>query len=117
MHFAYCLSAIERVGAYPLFGLSGQISFKKFLSAGLTAGGLVRYAQRGCRQKWAADKTLLLNGGDEPVIGLAADIGASGGRAFYGGDEMRIARLVHAQTPAVTVGRDGNRNELCVVRK
>jgi hypothetical protein len=99
------------------FGLSSQIAFKKFLRAGLTAGGLVCYAQGSGGQKWATDKTLLLNGGDKPVIGLTTDIGASGGRAFYGGDEMRIARLVHAQAPAVTVGCGGNKTELSAVRK
>lgn len=88
------------------------------MRAGLAAGGLVRYAQRGCGKKWAADEPLLLNGGDKPVIGLATDIGASGSGAFHGGDQMRIGRLVHAQAPAWTaVGRGKNRNDLSAARK
>lgn len=101
-----------------MFGLAGQISFKKFLSAGLAAGGFVREAQGGCGKKWAADEPLLLNGGDKPMIGFTTDIGASGSGAFHCGNQMRIARLVHAQAPEETAACRGKiRNDLSAVRK
>jgi hypothetical protein len=40
----------------------------------------------------------LLNRNDKPVIGLAADVGASGRGAFHGCYQMRVARVAHKVT-------------------
>jgi hypothetical protein len=72
-----------------------QISLKKLLRAGLTAGGFVRRSQAAGGRVWTTDEALAVRGGDEPVIGLAADIGASGSGAFYRDEQMWITRFAH----------------------
>jgi hypothetical protein len=44
-----------------------------------------------------ASKTLL-NGDDEPVLRLAADVGASGRGTLDRCNQMRVARLRHCET-------------------
>jgi hypothetical protein len=61
-----------------------QKSFQEFLSARLTAGWLIRSPQTGCRQIVTAGESLVLYGGDEPVIGFTSDIGAARSSAFHG---------------------------------
>jgi len=65
-----------------------QISLKKFLRTGLTAGRFVRRSQAGGGQVWTADEAIAVRRGDKPVIGLAADIGASGSGALYRDDQI-----------------------------
>lgn len=76
-----------------------QVSLKKFLCAGLTAGRFIWRSEAGGGNEWTADEALAVHGGDEPVIGLATDIGASGSGAFYRGDQMRIAKFAHEPAP------------------
>jgi hypothetical protein len=66
--------------------LPGEISFKDFLRACLAADGLICRAERRYGQVWSADKAVLIDKRDEPVIGLATDVGASGSGAFNGGN-------------------------------
>jgi hypothetical protein len=77
--------------------LLGEISFKTFLGACLTASRFIRGAQIGSSRVWAASKTLL-NRDSEPVIGFAADVGASWRGALHGRNQMRIARSGHRYT-------------------
>jgi hypothetical protein len=64
------------------------------LSTCLAASRLIYGAQGGSGRVWPASKTLL-NRDDEPMIGLSADIGASGRSALYSGNQMRVAWLDH----------------------
>jgi hypothetical protein len=74
-----------------------QISFQQFLRAGLAASRLVGGPQSGSGQIRAAEKATLADRGYEPVVGFTADVGASGSRAFYGDDQVRVARFGHRQ--------------------
>lgn len=42
---------------------------------------------------------MLINDRDEPVIRFAMDVGASGSRAFDGGDQKGIAKFGHKDAP------------------
>ena len=75
-----------------------QVSLKELLRTGLTAGRLVRRSQADGGQVWTADEALAVRRGDKPVIGLAADIGASRSGALYRDDEMWITRFAHKPT-------------------
>ena len=89
-----------RVDGYERSLVSGrQISLKKFLRAGLPAGRFVQRSQTDGGNEGTADKALALRRDDEPVIGLAADIGASGSGAFYRGDQMRITKFAQEPPP------------------
>ena len=66
--------------------LLGKVSFKKFLRAGLAADRLICWAKSKGRRIWPTDEAMLINKRDEPMIGLAADVCASGSRAFDGGN-------------------------------
>jgi hypothetical protein len=67
------------------------------LGAGLTASRFVSGAQVGSGRVWATSKALLSRD-DEPVIGFATDIGASGRGALHGCNQMRIAQLGQSET-------------------
>jgi hypothetical protein len=66
-----------------------------------TASPLISRAQVGGGRVRAAGKTLV-SGGDKPVIGFAADIGASGRSALHGCNQVRVARLGHCETSKKT---------------
>lgn len=67
------------------------------MGAGLTASRFVSGAQVGSGRVWATSKALLSRD-DEPVIGFATDIGASGRGALHGCNQMRIAQLGQSET-------------------
>ena len=62
-----------------------------------TASPLISRAQVGGGRVRAAGKALL-NRDDEPVIGFAADVGASGHGTLDGCNQMRVARVGHRET-------------------
>jgi hypothetical protein len=79
------------------YGLLCEIFFKEFLSTCLAASRLIQRSQASRGRVRAAGKALL-NGNDKPVIGFAADVGASGRGAFHGCNQMRVARVAHKVT-------------------
>jgi hypothetical protein len=79
------------------YDLPGEISFKELLSACLAASRLIRGSQAAGGQVRPAGKAML-NRDDEPVIRFSTDVGASGRGAFYGCNQMRVARLAHKLT-------------------
>jgi hypothetical protein len=77
------------------------------LRACLAAGRLVIRAELAVRKIVTTDKPLPFDRGDEPMIGVATDVAATGYGTSDGGDEMRIPRFAHkAVSRGRTMGRD-----------
>jgi len=79
------------------YGLLSEISFKQLLRTCLTTSRFISGTQVGGGRVRAAGKALV-SGGDKPVIGFSADIGASGRSALHGCNQVRVARFGHCET-------------------
>ena len=96
-------------------GLEGLISkcppgeklFQKLLRTGLATGRLVSALEAASRNVWTTCECVVLNGSDKPVIGVAADVGASGAGALERCNNVRIAGGVHSEASGWRVRCEG----------